>query len=290
MVPRTSPTMRLLTIIHDRTAFGLRTRFLPMTSSVPHICPSSIPRTIIIVPVKTTLLPIPQIGQDQRQAITEAILQDRIELCRHHLLRPTKSLPYVSHHCYTLLSSLGTLICASCIAFASFSLSSVSGSNLASHMVGSLKKGSKQSMSLPSTAYNTLPAHVHHMRSTTSSPRVIAGQSKKHHHKRSPSSDSGTGSNTPVSSYHSGKVHHTVYLHGRLRDSLYFKSDYYILLRRLNLNKFDILNCNVLILQLVPNLAEAQTPHHQRCKVLQKSRLQRISCKLEWWTDNQQKV
>merc|ERR1712113_1282973 len=60
-------------------------------------------------------------------------------------------------------------------------------------MVGSLKKGSKQSMSLPSTAYNTLPAHVHH--------------------KRSPSSDSGTGSNTPVSSYHSGKVHHTVYLH-----------------------------------------------------------------------------
>merc|ERR1719232_1208554 len=68
-------------------------------------------------------------------------------------------------------------------------------------------------MSLPSTAYNTLPAHVHHMRSTTSSPRVIAGQSKKHHHKRSPSSDSGTGSNTPVSSYHSGKVHHTVYLH-----------------------------------------------------------------------------
>jgi len=89
-----------------------------------------------------------------------------------------------------------------------------SGSNLASHMVGSLKKGSKQSMSLPSTAYNTLPAHVHHMRSTTSSPRVIAGQqNKKHHHKRSPSSDSGTGSNTPVSSYHSGKVHHTVFLH-----------------------------------------------------------------------------
>ena len=84
-------------------------------------------------------------------------------------------------------------------------------------MVGSLKKGSKQSMSLPSTAYNTLPAHVHHMRSTTSSPRVIAGQqNKKHHHKRSPSSDSGTGSNTPVSSYHSGKVHHTVFLHGKL--------------------------------------------------------------------------
>ena len=103
----------------------------------------------------------------------------------------------------------------------------VSGSNLASHMVGSLKKGSKQSMSLPSTAYNTLPAHVHQMRSTTSSPRVISGQNtsstpgghqgsaKKPYHKRSPSSDSGTGSNTPVSSYHStGKVHHTVFLHG----------------------------------------------------------------------------
>ena len=81
-------------------------------------------------------------------------------------------------------------------------------------MVGSLKKGSKQSMSLPSTAYNTLPAHVHQMRS---SPRVISGSNKKssQYHKRSPSSDSGTGSNTPVSSYHSGKVHHTVYLHGK---------------------------------------------------------------------------
>jgi len=89
-----------------------------------------------------------------------------------------------------------------------------SGSNLASHMVGSLKKGSKQSMSLPSTAYNTLPAHVHQMRS---SPRVISGSSSSkkasQYHKRSPSSDSGTGSNTPVSSYHSGKVHHTVFLH-----------------------------------------------------------------------------
>merc|ERR1719361_1094354 len=65
------------------------------------------------------------------------------------------------------------------------------------------------------------------MRSTTSSPRVISGQNtssstpgghqgsaKKPYHKRSPSSDSGTGSNTPVSSYHStGKVHHTVFLH-----------------------------------------------------------------------------
>ena len=118
-------------------------------------------------------------------------------------------------------------VCLICFSF--YVLSLVSGSNLASHMVGSLKKGSKQSMSLPSTAYNTLPAHVHQMRSTTSSPRVISGQNisgnsggtghgpshgKKPYHKRSPSSDSGTGSNTPVSSYHSGKVHHTVFLHG----------------------------------------------------------------------------
>ena len=125
-------------------------------------------------------------------------------------------------------------ICFACFVYISlyvfflFFLYTVSGSNLASHMVGSLKKGSKQSMSVPSTAYNTLPAHVHQMRSTTSSPRVISGQNtssstpgghqgsaKKPYHKRSPSSDSGTGSNTPVSSYHStGKVHHTVFLHG----------------------------------------------------------------------------
>ena len=127
-----------------------------------------------------------------------------------------------------MLCVLSTLHVCKMSFFMCFSL--VSGSNLASHMVGSLKKGSKQSMSLPSTAYNTLPAHVHQMRSTTSSPRVISGQnnssnqsggkgghgssSKKPYHKRSPSSDSGTGSNTPVSSYHSGKVHHTVFLHG----------------------------------------------------------------------------
>ena len=116
----------------------------------------------------------------------------------------------------------------------------VSGSNLASHMVGSLKKGSKQSMSLPSTAYNTLPAHVHKMRSTTSSPRVISGQSssnKKQYHKRSPSSDSGTGSNTPVSSYHSGKVHHTVYLHGKYhlcKNLLSFFSKFPIVLSKLS--------------------------------------------------------
>ena len=124
---------------------------------------------------------------------------------------------------YTWLSSLYVLTYLVCNNFFFCPLFIVSGSNLASHMVGSLKKGSKQSMSLPSTAYNTLPAHVHHMRSTTSSPRVIAGQqqNKKHHHKRSPSSDSGTGSNTPVSSYHSGKVHHTVFLHGKYKRARY---------------------------------------------------------------------
>ena len=67
-------------------------------------------------------------------------------------------------------------------------------------MIGSLKKGSKQSLSLPSTAYNTLPSQ-HHLRTTTSSPRFIQqGPSSAHsthsssaHHKRSPSSDSGHG-------------------------------------------------------------------------------------------------
>jgi hypothetical protein len=121
------------------------------------------------------------------------------------------ALSLLSSHFVFLLSCFG------CLTYSCFC--PVSGSNLASHMVGSLKKGSKQSMSLPSTAYNTLPAHVHHMRSATSSPRVITGSKtsqNKPHHKRSPSSDSGTGSNTPVSSYHStGKVHHTVFLHGK---------------------------------------------------------------------------
>ena len=116
---------------------------------------------------------------------------------------------------------------------------SVSGSNLVSHMgMGSLKKGSKQSMSLPSTAYNTLPSH-HHLKTSSSSPRV-ANAASASSHKRSPSSDSGHGtlhnplasahhphlqqhqsssrSTTPVS-YHGGKVHHTVYLHGK--DQLY---------------------------------------------------------------------
>ena len=111
-------------------------------------------------------------------------------------------------------------------------------------MVGSLKKGSKQSMSLPSTAYNTLPSHMHgggggHLRTSSSSPRVVnpgtPGTGVGVAHKRSPSSDSGHGtlhnplaavaaaqahrSNTPVSyggggGANSNKVHHTVYLHG----------------------------------------------------------------------------
>eukprot|EP00094_Tigriopus_californicus_P003255 TCALIF_03130-PB protein Name:"Similar to Asap2 Arf-GAP with SH3 domain, ANK repeat and PH domain-containing protein 2 (Mus musculus)" AED:0.23 eAED:0.23 QI:0/0.83/0.71/1/0.66/0.71/7/921/476 len=94
-----------------------------------------------------------------------------------------------------------------------------SSSNITPNLMGSLKKGSKQTLSLPSTAYNTLPSQ-HHLRSSTSSPRFIPNN-----HKRSPSSDSGHGtlhnpmmmsstsrSNTPVS-YHGGKVHHTVFLH-----------------------------------------------------------------------------
>ena len=113
----------------------------------------------------------------------------------------------------------------------------VSGSNLASHMVGSLKKGSKpsSSISLPSSAYNTLPSQ-HHLRTSTSSPRFIGTHSStppttKPLHKRSPSSDSGTGSNTPVSSYHSNSggaktpVHHTVYLHG---NCIWIELDFYL--------------------------------------------------------------
>jgi hypothetical protein len=68
-------------------------------------------------------------------------------------------------------------------------------SSSSSFAVGSLKKGSKQTLSLPSPGFNTLP----HLRTTTSSPRFIqqqqvaaAGPSPSHH-KRSPSSDSGHG-------------------------------------------------------------------------------------------------
>ena len=103
-------------------------------------------------------------------------------------------------------------------------------------------------MSLPSTAYNTLPAHVHQMRS---SPRVISGSSSSskkassQYHKRSPSSDSGTGSNTPVSSYHSGKVHHTVYLHGKSKirhsgSTLFFLFPIFDLIFKLGLTTFPV--------------------------------------------------
>jgi len=223
-VPRTSPTMRLLMIIHDRTASGLRTRFLPMTSSVPHICPSSIPRTIIIVPVKTTLLPIPQIGQDQRQAITEAILQDRIELCRHHLLRPTKSLPYfrVQILLHIWLEAWKKAPNSPC-----------------------------RYLPLPIIRYQLMfiiwdlpPLHQGSLRVKV---RNITTRGR----------------------------HRQIVARGQTRRSVRTIREKCII---------------QYIYTLVPNLAEAQTPHHQRCKVLQKSRLQRISCKLEWWTDNQQKV
>ena len=171
---------------------------------------------------RTTTTLQPPTGQDLLPPITERILQARTESCLRHPLRPRRSHLFVSPKQPPKYSrGLCLHVCPFC--------PSVSGSNLASHMVGSLKKGAKQSMSLPSTAYNTLPAHVHNrMRSVTSSPKVIgAGQSQTpktgshsktaSHHKRSPSSDSGTGSNTPVSSYHSGKVHHTVFLHGTIK-------------------------------------------------------------------------
>ena len=57
---------------------------------------------------------------------------------------------------------------------------SVSTSNLTAHMVGSLKKGSKQSLSLPSTAYNTLPSQHHLQRAAASSPRFIQSSNSSH--------------------------------------------------------------------------------------------------------------
>jgi len=102
-----------------------------------------------------------------------------------------------------------------------------SGSNLPGHTLGSLKKGLKpmSSISLPTTSYNTLP--INHNVKHSSSPRHAGGcppmsslslLGNKPIHKRSPSTDSGTGSNTPISSYHSNngskQGHHTVYLHG----------------------------------------------------------------------------
>ena len=101
---------------------------------------------------------------------------------------------------------------------------SVSGSNLASHIVGSLKKG-KSLTPIPPTAYNTLPSHAHHHAARSNStaqhqesgglaiPIVHAAAAV---HKRSPSTDSGNAgsrSTTPVS-YRLGKEErplHTVY-------------------------------------------------------------------------------
>ncbi|XP_040581690.1 arfGAP with SH3 domain, ANK repeat and PH domain-containing protein isoform X2 [Lepeophtheirus salmonis] len=87
----------------------------------------------------------------------------------------------------------------------------VSSSNLATSMVGSLKKGTKKHTS---PSYNTLPSN----RYIRSSPKVISNSPA--YHKRSPSSDSGNGtlhnplsrSNTPVSYLSSGGKVHTVFL------------------------------------------------------------------------------
>eukprot|EP00090_Calanus_glacialis_P033504 TRINITY_DN5567_c0_g1_i2.p1 TRINITY_DN5567_c0_g1~~TRINITY_DN5567_c0_g1_i2.p1 ORF type:complete len:1002 (-),score=143.51 TRINITY_DN5567_c0_g1_i2:841-3846(-) len=86
-----------------------------------------------------------------------------------------------------------------------------SGSNLATHIVGSLKKG-KSLTPIPPTTYNTLPSSHTLSHARTNSDGMISPSpnlSLPPAHKRSPSSDSGNAgsrSNTPVS-YHmvSGK-------------------------------------------------------------------------------------
>jgi len=86
-----------------------------------------------------------------------------------------------------------------------------SGSNLATHIVGSLKKG-KSLTPIPPTTYNTLPSSHTLSNARTNSDGLISPSpnlSLPPAHKRSPSSDSGNAgsrSNTPVS-YHmvSGK-------------------------------------------------------------------------------------
>jgi hypothetical protein len=95
----------------------------------------------------------------------------------------------------------------------------VSGSNLASHIVGSLKKGKSLTPIPPTAHYATLPSHVH---ARTLSEGVVAstaglavpilqagggGGMSSVAHKRSPSTDSGNAgsrSTTPVS-YRFGK-------------------------------------------------------------------------------------
>jgi len=86
-----------------------------------------------------------------------------------------------------------------------------SGSNLATHIVGSLKKG-KSLTPIPATTYNTLPSSHALSQHRTISDGMISPSpnlSLPPSHKRSPSSDSGnpgSRSTTPVS-YHLGKIH-----------------------------------------------------------------------------------
>ena len=88
---------------------------------------------------------------------------------------------------------------------------SVSTSNLATHIVGSLKKG-KSLTPIPATTYNTLPSNhslSNGLRTNSESGMINNSQnlSLPPPHKRSPSSDSGNAgsrSHTPVS-YHMGE-------------------------------------------------------------------------------------
>ena len=89
----------------------------------------------------------------------------------------------------------------------SYQLFSVSTSNLATHIVGSLKKG-KSLTPIPATTYNTLPSNHSLSNGRTNSEGMISSNlSLPPAHKRSPSSDSGNAgsrSHTPVS-YHMGE-------------------------------------------------------------------------------------
>ena len=97
---------------------------------------------------------------------------------------------------------------------------SVSGSNLATHIVGSLKKG-KSLTPIPPTTYNTLPSsHALSGHRTISEGMISASPNlslpPNNNHKRSPSSDSGnpgSRSTTPVS-YHLSSLGSK--LHGEL--------------------------------------------------------------------------
>ena len=95
----------------------------------------------------------------------------------------------------------------------SFFFISVSGSNLATHIVGSLKKG-KSLTPIPPTnhAYNTLPSsHALSQHRTISESMISPSPNLSlppNNHKRSPSSDSGnpgSRSTTPVS--YISKIH-----------------------------------------------------------------------------------